>query len=158
VHAGLVGRHAEHTEKRRQAELAALAVASHRFVRVQIPSEDATLAVTDAEAVVQKRRPAARDRQAERADPYRLDPNLEHLAGLCRANLDRADQRVPVVEPGLAGLEAAALGTVASRRLEPPARIERREGNRVSGVDLEDRREIAGEVPVQRPPLERNLV
>ena len=65
---------------------------------------------------------------------------------------------MPVVERRVARLELAAFGTIATRRVETPARIERREGDRVSRVDLEDRREVAGEVTVQRPPLELNLV
>jgi hypothetical protein len=51
-----------------------------------------------------------------------------------------------------------ALGSVGTWRLEAPARVEGREGDRVAGVDLEHRLELAREVAVQVAPLERQLV
>ena len=41
---------------------------------------------------------------------------------------------------------------------EPPAGIRARKRDRVAGIELEDRRQRAGEVPVQDPPFERKLV
>ena len=74
------------------------------------------------------------------------------------ANRDRPDQRVTGVELRVARLETLALRAVGARRLEPPSRVERRESDRVAGVDLEHRLELAREVPVQVAPLERQLM
>jgi hypothetical protein len=65
---------------------------------------------------------------------------------------------MPGVEHVVARFELTAVGTIGARRLETPAGVERSECDRVSGVDLEDGLEVAREVTVQRPPLERNLV
>ena len=92
------------------------------------------------------------------ADPHRVDPDLEHLPGRRPTNRDRPDQRVTGVELRVARLEAVALRAVGARRLEPPPGVERREGDRVAGVDLEHRLELAREVAVQVAPLERQLV
>ena len=60
--------------------------------------------------------------------------------------------------------EACPSSSGRRRRLEPrpvvetPAGVRRREAHRVAGVDLEHRVEVAREVPVQRPALERQLV
>ena len=156
--ARLVRRHPEDAEKRRQPHLAPGAVAAEAGVGVQFPREHGGLAVGDLERIVQERRPPAGDGQAERADPHRLDPDLEHLPGLRAANHYRTDQRVPGVELRVSGLEALALRPVGARRLEPPTRVEGREGDRVARVDLEHRLELAGEVAVQVASLERQLV
>jgi hypothetical protein len=158
VDAGLVRRHAEHAEERRQPNLATGAVSAKSGVGVQLPREHGGFAVGNIEPVVQERRPAAGDSEAEWADPHGVDPDLEHVSGPGAANRNGPDQSVAGVELPVARLEVLALGSVGTWRLETPARVEGREGDRVTGVDLEQRLELAREVAVQVAPLERQLV
>ena len=156
--AGLVGRHPEHAQERRQPHLAPRPVAAEAGVGVELPREDRRLALGHVEPVVHEGRPAAGNSQAEGADSHRVDPDLEHLPRAAPTNRDRPDQRVTGVELRVARLETLALRAVGARRLEPPSRIERRESDRVAGVDLEHRLELAREMPVQVAPLERELM
>ena len=85
------------------------------------------------------------------ADVEPVDPHLEHPAGLRPANLDRADQGVAAVELGVTRLEP-----LAGRQV--PAGVRAGKRDRVARVDRQHGLEIAGEVTVQRPPFERDLV
>jgi hypothetical protein len=130
-------------------------IATDTGVRVQLPPQRMRLPVIDPEPSVEGIGPAARVGEAVWPDSDRANPNLEGLAGARASHLDRADQGVPCVELRIARLEAA---TGRPAGLEAPARVERRDRDRVSGVDSEHRLEVRREVPVQRAPLERNLV
>ena len=81
-----------------------------------------------------------------------VDPDGERLARARAAHLDRPGERVAVVEL------RRSRGSNGSSRLEPPARVRRREPDGVARVDRQHRLEVAREVPVQRAPLERQLV
>src|SRR5439155_11286426 len=76
---------------------------------------------------------------------------LERLAFTSAPNLDRADERVTVVEPLVARLELLARGDV-------PAGVETGERNRVATLHRRDGRQVAREVSVQRAALKRDLV
>jgi hypothetical protein len=64
------------------------------------------------------------------------------------------------VQVGVARLKLAARKAVIveALRLATPAGVERAQDDRVAAVDLQDRRQLAGEVPVERATLERDRV
>ena len=68
--------------------------------------------VLDAEAHVLVRPPTPREGEPERPDAQLVDPDREHLPGPRVADGDRADQRVPLVELRVAGLEQLPVATV----------------------------------------------
>jgi hypothetical protein len=81
----------------------------------------------------------------------------EQVARLGAAHLDRADERVAAIEL-VTRLEVGARSSVGAGRLRPPARVECREGDGVARMDGEHGRQVAREVAVERPALERELV
>src|SRR5262245_58059045 len=144
-------RHAEHAEKRPQRDLATELISTRSAVWIERPPQPPFVAAAHAQPIVERRLPAARLGDPPGADTQRVDPHLERLPGRCATDLDRPDHRVTAVELRLARLEAF-VGEA------PPAGIEARERDRVPRVDRQHRLEIAREVPVQRPPLEWDLV
>jgi len=71
------------------------------------------------------------------------------------AHVDRADERVTIVEPALPRLEPPPLERPA---FQAPAGVERREDNGVAGIDRQHGLEARREVAVERAPLERQLL
>jgi hypothetical protein len=117
----------------------------------------ARVAAVEAEPRVEPRGPAAGVGVPEAPDPQLVDADHEGIAAAGAADADRADQCVARVEQvAVAGLEAAS--RVDRPRLESPARVEGAERDRVAGVDLEHRLEVAREVTVERAALEGDLV
>jgi hypothetical protein len=80
-----------------------------------------------------------------------VDADRERVAGARASDLDRPRERVARVELLVARLEALA-------RCEIPAGVRNREAHRVAGLDGQHGLEVAREVAVERPPLERQLV
>ncbi len=93
----------------------------------------------------------AGEREAPGARPDLVDTNRERVARLRSAHLDRPGQRVTGVDSRVVLGEPLA-------RFEEPAGVRRREADGVAGVDRQHRLELAREVTVQGPPLERQLV
>src|SRR5581483_6330883 len=91
------------------------------------------------------------ERLAPRAGDDRVDAHGERPALACAAHLDRPRERMAVVLRRAARLEPGAV-------VEQPAGVRRRDADRVAGVDRQDGRQVAREVPVQRAALERQLV
>ena len=137
--------------ERSQLDLTTELVDREACLDVDLPRQGDTVAVADAELVVQRRLPASGEGGAPGSDSDLVDANLERLTGLGAADLDRPDQRVTVVELLASRLELAT-------RFDVPAGIETGERNGVSAVDGQDRLQVAREVAVQRPALEWNLV
>src|SRR5205814_9174101 len=101
--------HSENAGERPQFDLAAVLVAPDPAVGVELPGEHPRLAGADAEALVQRRRPAAAESGPVRPDANLVDAYDERLACAGAAHLDGTDQGVAVVELGIARLEAARL-------------------------------------------------
>jgi hypothetical protein len=154
VDARLGRRHPDHAEERAQRNLSALLIAAEAGVRVELPFEDGVLTLVDTEALIEWRVPAACVGDAPRPDPHLVDPHLQRLSGSRSAHLDGADERVTgvaLVTIGRTEFEAVA-------RYVAPAGVQARERDRVSRLDRQDRLEVAGEVAVERAPLEWDLV
>jgi hypothetical protein len=132
-----------------ERHLAAVLVASDPAG--ELPVEGHAAPVREPEPIVQRRPPAAGRAPPPRTGNDPVDRHLEHPACYGAANLDRANERVSGVELRMTRLEHRSPPHV-------PAGGERREADRVPRVDREDRLEVAREVPVQRPPLEGDLV
>src|SRR5262249_16868536 len=145
-------------EERPQVELTAASVAADARIGIELVDEQAGLAFPQTEAVIQRRREAAAERKAVGADTDLVDPNGQRLAGPRVADLDPPHERVPVVELLVPRLEPPTFAQVPGRRLRAPSGIERRERDRVAGVDRQRRRQVTREVPVQGAPLEWDLV
>jgi hypothetical protein len=150
----LVRRHSDDAEKRAQSNLTPDLIAAHAGIRVELPVDDDRLAVVDPETLVQRRVPAARIGDAPGSDPDLVDPHLERLAGARAAHFDGADERMAGVL--LVPLRCAQLEALTGR--PTPAGVQAREPDGVARLDSEDRLEVAREVTVERPPLERDLV
>ena len=131
---GLVGRHAQHAEEGRQRDLGPAIVDA--FACLEPPLDS---------------RRCVRERHAPRTGNDAVHADDERAAGLRAAHLHRPDERVPGVELLVVRLEPHSV-------LVFPTRIRAREGDRVAGIDRDDRGELARVVPVQRAPLERELV
>ena len=151
MNARLGRRHPDYAEERTQVDGAAVIVRPRARLGVELPVEAPLLAAREAETVVEESWPASGDGEAPGPDPYLVDPDGERATSLGAAHLYRAEERVPAVKLGVARVELLALPDV-------PARAEGREADRISGVDGENRLEVAGEMPVQRAALERELV
>ena len=135
-----------------------LLVTSDPRLGVELPRDHPRDPLRDAEPLIQRGREAAREREPVGPDPNLVDPDDERLAAARAPHFEGPDEGVPVVELRIARLEKPPVGAVQVNRLEAPARIQRRERDRVAGVDGEDGLELGREVPVERAPLERHLV
>ena len=98
--------------------------------------EDERLFAAHAEPVVERGRLTAGERRPERPDAHLVDADGERLACARATHLDRADQRVALVERLVARLERSPGRNV-------PTGVETREGNRVAALDRQHRREVA---------------
>ena len=148
--AGLRRWHAHDSEERREVDLAPALVPADSTIHVELPAKQDAVR-DEPEPLVHRRRPGGRPAPAPAPWGDTVDRDLERLSGASATDLDRPDQRVTGVELLVARLELRP-------RLDVPAGVERRERDRVPGVDREHGLEVAREVPVQRPPLERDLV
>ncbi len=148
--AGLVRRHTEDPEERPKVHLAPALVASDSALGVELPAEKHAVR-DEAQPLVHRRRPVGRRAPAPAARNDAVDRDLERLSCAGATDLDRPDQRVTGIELLVARLELRP-------RLEVPAGVEGGERDRVARVDRQHGLEVAGEVAVQRPPLERDLV
>ena len=116
------------------------------------------VALRDAEALVERRRPASGVGDPQVSDAHLVDLHDEDLPGARAAHLHRPDERVPAVELGIARLEALARPSRVLRRADSPTGVGCGERDRVPGLDRQHRLEVAREVAVEGPPLERDLV
>ena len=130
---GLGRRHPDDAEERRERDRLAAVVRGE--VAVDRPGE----------AV------AVRERDAPGPRCHLVDPDRERLAGARTAHLDRAVQRVPVVQL-LVALDELGLEVPA------PAGVQRLKAHGIAGVHGQHRRQHGREVPVQRRLRERELV
>ena len=151
MNARLVGRHADDAEERADRHFPPRLGASGARVRVERPVERDGLCVRDAEPIVERRAEAPCLGDAARTDPHLVDRDLERLPRPRPAHLDRPDEGVPRVELARSFRVRHVLGVA-------PSGVETREGDRVPGLDRQDRLELAREVAVERPALERDLV
>ena len=129
------GRHPHHAEERPQRNDVACRGAPEPTGK--LPVDAALLAVGE--------------RHAPRPGLHGVDVHDERLPLARAAYLDRPRERVPVVLRREPRLEVRL-------RVERPTRVRHREPNGVTRIDGHDGRQVAREVPVERPPLERELV
>ena len=116
VDPGLVRGHSHDAEERGEIDLAAALVAPDVAIDVQLPLEQDAVG-HEPEALVQRRRPVTGTAPAPRSRHDALDRDLEHLPGLCAADLDRPHERMARIELLVTRLELAA-------RREVPAGVE----------------------------------
>ncbi len=134
--AGLRRRHPQHPEEGREPDDRPRGTRSRQRVGVERPRH----------ALV------ARERDPPAADAHLVDAHGERPARDRPAHRHRPDEGVAAVQLGVELVEGLPLGHGV------PARVERREADRVPRVDGRDRRQVAREVAVERAPLEGKLV
>ena len=93
-----------------------------------------------------------------RPDAQFVDEHDERLPLARAAYRDRADERMPGVEIRITRRELAPVGAVEVWRLESPPGIERRKPHGIARLDRQHGRKFDREVPVQRGPLEWEVV
>ena len=121
MHAGLRRRHPEHAEERRERDGRACWSGAYARGCVECPQHPVVVG----------------ERDAPRADLHCIDVHFERSAGSSPANLDRTDERVPVVQLRIEVVEVLPL------RNGVPACVESGEAKRVAGIDRQDRRQVA---------------